>query len=296
MKTKRQAILARLLPAVLLSAAAGGAHAAIANGGPHIVPTDGNSASSGELFLSVWDQTSSFSYSLDLGVTVEDFLVSQSTPRTWALDQRFADFAAAGNPLKFNIAAANTYGGVSSANYGIVTSVLNIPTQIDKINSFQGKAANQLGQMSSAVQQRVNRLNLSSSAQNGAAVTDFALNLSELTDGTADTHNAYFATEWGNGLGGKQTAANTTATVGSLTDPDETLALFFLHLQGAGVNKTQVDQLGGGTFTFALDVANKQLVWSSSVAPVPIPAGVWLLSSALAALGFLRRPEQASSV
>ncbi|BBA35028.1 uncharacterized protein sS8_3085 [Methylocaldum marinum] len=291
MKTKRQAILARLLPAVLLSAAAGGAHAAIATGSTF-------GGSSGELFLSVWDQTSAYSYSLDLGVTVEDFLTGQSTPRTWVLDQRFEDFAAAGNPLKFNIAANNTYQGVSSADYGIVTSVQNIPTQIEKINTFQGKAATgRLGQMSSAVQQRVNRLNQSSSAQNGGASTfDFTLNLSEVTDGTVDAHNAYFTNIWGNNLGGKQAAANTTATVGSPTEPDETLALFFLHLQGPNVNKIQVDQLGGGTFTFALDVANKQLVWSGSVAPVPIPAGVWLLSSALAALGFLRRPEQASSV
>lgn len=263
------------LPALLaLMAGNGGpAWAAIANGVTSAVGS-GNSNSSGELFLNVWDDTAAWSYSLDLGTTVEQFLANPAA-RTWNLDQRFKDFAAQGHPLHFNIAANNTYGGIAAAGlgavpstYGVLSSVLDDPAATALADARTGTAGTNVQQYSSPVQTRINALNLQAAAQNGLIPGDpvdmarFDLNLGETTDANNDVYGGYFATLWGVNLSNRF-AFSTTATVRDANGAaDQTVRLYFFGLQGPGVNKVRATDLGGGSLRASLDTSQATLVWS----------------------------------
>jgi len=263
----------RALAGLVLALGAGQALAAIANGALHTTPGDASSNSSGELFLNVWDATAAKSYSLDLGTTVEAFLGNPSAIKSWPLDQRFKNFAAAGNPLVYNIAANNTYGTISAAavgavpsGYGVLASVLNDPTAIAKAESLTGTAGVNIAQLSSVIQARANTLNLSAAAQNGlnpgdiSAMTDFQSNLSEVTDisdsGAGDPYSAYFDTWWGIDLSGQFGFSDAASVRGGT---DQNLRLYFFGLQGPGINKTQATDLGQGSLVATLDIANATL-------------------------------------
>lgn len=248
--------------------------AAIANGAPHLIASDANSASSGELFLNVWDAAGARSYSIDLGVTIEA-LLTKTGSRTWYLDPRFKNFAASGRALQFNIAANNTYGGIAApalgtvpSTYGIASSVVNISAALTQAKAMTGKAGTGLQQLSSPIQARANHLNLSAAAANGlvpgdnAVMTNFTANLSEITAANNDPYSAYFPTLWGVNLSNRF-AFSTAALV---RDPkgakDQTVRLFFFGLQGPGINKIQATDIGGGR-QFGLDANNATLSWSS---------------------------------
>jgi hypothetical protein len=247
--------------------------AAIANGAPKLVPIDFNSASSGELFLSVWDETAQKSYSLDLGVTAEQLLANPAG-RTWALGQRFRDFAATGNPLKFNVAAANTFGtvnappaGLAPAGYGILTSVRDNPAEKAKADGRTGTSGTEIQQIASFIQGRVNNLNLNAvfqkyggSPSGSAPMGDFTENLDEVTDGTRDVYRSYFNYLWGENIANK-VPFSTTAAVRSGSGED-TLLLYFLGLEAPGSAKLLATNLSAsGDRKLRLDPAAATLTW-----------------------------------
>lgn len=270
----------RILASLALLAGNGSAYAAIANGVQHLVSNDANSASSGELFLSVWDASAALSYSVDLGVTVEQFL-AQPYARTWHLDQRFKDFAASGHALKFNIAANNTYQGINAAgvgsvpsSYGVLSSVLNQAGAISLAQARTGSSGSSLQQLSSPIQARINHLNLSAVAQDPdaaldpAAMTQFSAHLSEVTDGNNDAYFAYFPRLWGDNLSNRFAFSTSAAIRDSQAGKDQTLRLYFFGLQGAGINKVVATDIGGGKKLFGLDANNGLLAWGGGGKPV----------------------------
>ncbi|WP_020483016.1 hypothetical protein [Methylomonas sp. MK1] len=270
--------------AICLVAGMNSAQAAISNGAPTIQP--GGSGVAGELFLNVWDQAAATSYSIDLGVTVGDFLAGSQVSSYWNLDQRFVNWAAAtSDPLTFNVAGNNSYVGLNSADYGVL---LSRRTGASAPGSFSMSA---LATVTTRISARATALNIAEVAQNsGATATDYAADLSEVTTTNA---SSYFDKAWG-------TSMNISGWVGSATvrnggNPDQTLNLFFIHSPGGTVaSGTPVvfNELDG---FLSLDIASAKLTWTSNVAPVPVPGAVWLfLSGILAVLRVQKRSGVAS--
>ncbi|BBL60602.1 hypothetical protein [Methylomonas koyamae] len=268
------------LAAICLVAGAGTAHAAINNGAPLIQAS--GTGSSGELYLNVWDALATTSYSIDLGTTVDDFLAGKQLSRTWSLDQKFADWASStSDPLTFNVAGNSSYLGTGNANYGVVLS------RREGASAPGGIAMTTLATWTTKVRDRANALNIAQVAQNpGATAADFEADLSEVTTSTFPT--SYFNKAWG-------TTMSIPGWIGSAVvrngeTPDQNLDLFFVHSPGGtvlGSTQAAFDKLDG---FLSLDVANAKLVWTSNVAPVPVPGAAWLfLSGILAALRLQRR-------
>jgi len=284
---------AKGLPLALLLAAGSSSTLAAINPGTIGPPVNTGSGSSGELFLSVWDQAAATSYSYDMGLTVEAFIADATTARTWVLDQRFIDFAATGDTLTFNIAGSNGYpgittGGVINANYGFLASHL--------VGAVFGSAPNNasLGQIYTAYTGHIQYLNNSQINQNGgsqfnqADQTNYPLNLSEVT---TTNSGSYFNNAWGVSMNAKipwMASAKVRQTDGSA---DTTLDMYFVHANPAATNSSSIFQPVGTGFVFSLDPATATLSWAST-APVPVPAAVWLFLSALAGLGLFKRPNR----
>jgi len=151
-----------------------------------------------------------------------------------------------------------------------------------------------LATMTTKVRDRANALNIAEVAQNsGTTAIDFAANLSEVTTNTNAT--SYFNKAWGTSLSISQWIGSAVVRNGAA--PDQNLDLFFIHSPGGSVGgstKTTADKLDG---YLSLDVANAKLVWTSNVAPVPVPGAAWLfLSGILAALRLQRRNVAGSAV
>jgi hypothetical protein len=261
------------------------AQAAISNGAPTIQP--GGSGSAGELFLNVWDQAATTSYSIDLGVTVGDFLAGKQASTSWSLDQRFVDWASTtSDPLTFNVAGNNSYVGLNSADYG---DLLSRRTGASAPGGF---TMNALATVTTRISARATALNITSGLENGgASPTDFAADLSEVTTTNA---SSYFENAWG-------TSMFISGWIGSAVvrngdTPDQTLDFFFIHSPGGTVassTRAVFDKLDG---YLSLDVANAKLTWTSNVAPVPVPGAVWLfLSGMLVVLRVQRRSGIASA-
>jgi len=287
MKTVKQQVYQSAL-AMCLAFGINNAQAAISNGAPTIQA--GGSGVAGELFLNVWDQAAATSYSIDLGVTVGDFLAGAYTSTFWNLDQRFVDWAAAtGDPLTFNVAGNNSYVGLNSADYGVLMSRktgASAPGAIT-MNSLTNL-------FTTRIAARATALNIAHVAQNsGATATDFTADLSEVTTTNV---SSYFNKAWGSSM-------NISGWVGSATvrnggNPDQTVDFFFIHSPGGGSvgSSTQAvfDKLDG---YLSLDVANAKLTWTSNVAPVPVPGAVWLfLSGMLAVLRVQKRSGISSAI
>lgn len=248
------------------------AQAAISNGAASIQAS--GAGVSGELFVNVWDQTAQTSYYLDLGTTVDDFLATSATSRSWALDQTFVLWAGATtNALTFNVAGNNTYHDQSDGTYGVLLSRLTGASAPGSI------ALNALGTYGSRIRDRANILNTQSNAYN----TNYAENFSLVT--TNPSNSAYFNyTFWGKSEGISGWVGSATVRNGAVAD--QTLDLFNIHLPvGTPLTSTKAifDKLDG---YLSLDVANAQLSWHSNVTPVPLPTATWLFLSGL--IGFFK--------
>lgn len=289
-----------LTAAVLLALGAGSAQAAINDGNPYGTVGTG-SGSSGELFLSVWDATAQESYSLDLGVTVQQLLADQSLSsdgtagQTWQLGSKFATFMAnSQNDIGFNIAAVNAYQtqnigtgatGILNTNYGVMLS--------NRYGLENGPIPGTLSNtaLSLYVKGFTDRARYLSLAADQSNFQDWASNLSELT--TDVSSNAYALKFSWDKFGKNLTTVSAT--------PSEMLSMYFLHLSAGPANlagmkqPTAADLLGtAGDYAFKLDVNAGTLSWVSNATAVPLPAGAWLMISGLTGLLGLQRRRRAT--
>jgi len=263
----------QLAVAISLMACMNNAEATISNGAPNTQATGSNV--SGELFVNIWDQAAQTSYYLDLGTSVDAFLATSTSSRSWKLDSTFVSWAnLTTDPLTFNVAGNNTYHDQSDGTYGVLMSRLtgaSAPKPIALVT---------LGNYGTSIRDRANVLNTESNAFNNP---DYSKNLSLVTTNTSKA--AYF----GNAFWGKSEGISGwtgSATVRNGSTPDQTLDLFSIHLpSGTPLTSTKAvfDKLDG---YLTLDVANAQLSWHSNVTPVPLPTATWLFLSGL--IGFFR--------
>jgi len=246
------------------------------------------SGSSGELFLSVWDQTAAISFSFDMGLTVEDFISGNPTPLVWDLGPSFGNFANTGHPLTFNIAGSNAYpglitGGVPNANYGFLAShLLGFSLNSSPIANAS------LGQLASAFTGRIQFLNLAQLAQNpGATATDWGANLSEVT--TSTSAGSYFNNFWGINEGKVPwTASAKVRQEGGLADTS--LDMYFIHANPASIGSAAIVDPAASGFHFVLDSNNATL----SLSLIPEPATAWLFVAGMVGLGLSIRRNSGS--
>lgn len=251
MNTNKQ-IIVTLATQILLVSSLNSAQASISNGASSVQA--GGDGVSGELFVNIWNQTAQTSYYLDLGTTVDDFLATSTSSKSWNLDQSFIDWAGTTtDALIFNVAGNNTYHSQAEGIYGVLQSRLTGTSAPGNIT------LNTLGQYGTKIRDRANNLDVASNAYN----TNIAENYSLVTTDTKSA--AYFNYAfWGKQMG-------TTGWVGSATvrdgaNPDQTLDLFNIHLPcGTPLSTTQAifDPLDG---YLTLDVASAKLKWQSNFA------------------------------
>jgi len=271
------------LAALFAAATSGGVQAAIN-------PSD-LGGTSGELFMSVWDETAAQSYTYDLGVTVNQFFANATTPQTWVLDQRFVNFASTGDQLAFNIGGNSGYpgiitNGVVNSNFGVLAShLVGFPLNPNTIaNASIGS------QFVSSFSARLNFVNQSIVADNpGTTLTDYAANLSEQS---GSSEPSYFTNFWGITMKNIPwtASAKVRQTDGS---PDTSLDMYFIHGNSAGVASPALVTAIGTGYYFKLDPAAATLTWTTTA--VPLPASVWLMLSALGGLGLFKRRERKRS-
>jgi hypothetical protein len=269
-----------LASAILLTVAAVNAEADI---------NPGNSFSgSGELILSVWDQTQLKSYSLDLGVSVDSLLANPSAAldavainKQVALGSSFAGMYVAGDTLSFNLAAANKYVGVTSPSYGFIVS-----HNVDALQALPSLAQATVVTDAGKIGSWATALNTSADKFNNLPVNTgaYSENLSEVSLPGA---LSYSGTYWGNSLNG--IAGNGSATA---TDVGSTTHALQLYFYGDLLNPNKPVLLGNNLL-FSLNADQGTLSWTYTQLAVPLPGAFWLFFSGVSLFCMHRRQGKA---
>lgn len=242
------------------------------NGGS---PTTGTGA--GELFLSVVDRGGAVqrSYVLDLGYTAADFLANDASfvnNISIAADANLLDIINnVSGSIAWNLAAAHNFPGPTNDDFGYLTTsptplVANVNTQ----TGFTG-----MSEMNARIDSYLDEVN-------GPADTDVSTDNSKLF-GAAD--NAFYdGPLWGD----QWTVAHSTE--GAL---DSDLGFYFVAMDFTNDPTTASSRVAEMLGNWSLS-SDGLLTYSSDVgAPVPVPAAVWLLGSALVGLvGVARRKSE----
>lgn len=237
-------------------------------------------SSSGELFLSVWDQTQLKSYSLDLGVTADQLLSVDPAKNlydigksySFSLGDSFAGMYKAGDTLSFNMVASNKYVGVASPEYGFIVS-----HNINALQALPNIAQTIVQQDATKIGNWATTLNTAQDAYNGFPVNTgaYAKNFSEVsTYGTSGPlgNSSYYGTAWTNSLSG--IIGNGSATATDTSTVTQTLQLYF-YGDTVGVGGANKPVLLGNGLVFSLNASSNTLSFSS-LSPVPEPEE-WLL-------------------
>lgn len=229
----------------------------------------------GELFLSVLDPAGKRSLTYDLGITVSSF---RANPLSYA-GTLFNNSALTGfisatadqADLRWNLA------GVS--NMPVVVD----PIDVDDFGFIQSGANVNSGNVAPgyfSMLEALTNASLYLLGQNGAGNTDYAANDINYYDVVTDPGYYMGSGLWGAAFGGKTASAEMFF--------GQTTNLYFVTLDPADpMVFSRAETLAG---QWRLTAAGLQML---PAAPVPVPAGVWLMGSALAGLaGMLRKVRE----
>jgi len=285
-------IKSKLKAAVVATALAfaGSANAAIDNGGT------GN----GELFFSAWDSASQTSYTRDLGVTMSQFLTNTGTftnvaggsnnvtslgySLVFAVDATLSGWLsglANPNAIRWNVAAMDGSGADRYLTTG--PAALGALPNNQLLEQWNDNPSTHLANVNSGPW-----VSGSHAPANGSSVIAAASNANGYSD----------AAVWRDNWAGRSTFSNAGTGLGSST-------FFYALFQSGGpsggtaFNPVSVDQYdnaaGASTWTFASD-GTLTFMSPDELAPVPLPAAVWLFGSGLFGLvAISRRKRQAAA-
>lgn len=221
----------------------------------------------GELFLSVIDRGGSAprSYVRDLGITAADFLANDASfvnNLSIAADANLLDILNnATGTIAWNLAAAYNDWGTNLDTLGYLTTS---PIQLDVNNTPSGFAG--IGGTA------IPNIGIYLQSVNGVDA-NYAADGSQIFGNAA---NAFYDNSWGDMW---NVSHSTEAAL------DQLLGFYYVVLDG-NTDTTGVQNLLGD---WKLSSAG-ELTYSAEVTPIPVPAAVWLLGSALIGMvGVARR-------
>ena len=237
-----------VIAAAAALAIAGTANAAINPGSDY--------AEGGELILSVWDNASSTSYTLDLGVATREFNGEGTYVYDLSADQNWMEFTAGAEAMTWDVVGSDRDSAVPSSN-GYMTTA-----QIDADAAVTAVGYNVFNTLQTNIEQYAQALD--------GIGGDYAANESYFIAGG---DYAGSTGTWGSFAGN---IAFATATYGE--------SMEFWNMTTSGNNRRKVGEYEklAGKWT----LADNKLVYTA----VPVPAAVWLFGSSLIGLvGVARR-------
>lgn len=227
----------------------------------------------GELFLAVVDRGGAApkSFVLDLGVTALNFLSNPSSSMTFN-NPTIASFLAGNSGLvSWSVAAAdNRDAQTSFTDFGYLTTSSTPMTLANSPAGFAGIS----GAMS-----RIGTYLLTVNNGDANVGANNSYNFGSADPGFYDTGWQTSVSGWDGGTHGTETGL------------DSSMAFYYVNLDPAdGTAETLKPNLMPGSWMLS---SNGVLTYSAGPAPVPVPAAVWLLGSALVGLVGIarRRPE-----
>jgi hypothetical protein len=280
--TKLKTLAAALVTAFAVPAA----FAAIAPG------TSGN----GELFLSIFDGTAKLSYTLDLGVTQDDFFTNGQKETgakfSWAVnDAAFTSFLGqvSASNLQWSVLAIDSTGGTPKGAFRLFNTVRSgdeglLGNLINK-KYFDGMGTSQAGTFFNAV-------NTTGTHGTPGLPLDFAVNGSSV-NADSDAGNAYY----GNGSVGLSTTLNGNTPFNMANAVGTAAKFFYITRSGADQNAAvSVDQFNNSQkqASFLLAAAPglagaPSYTLSYALAPIPEPQSYALMLAGLAIVGAMAR-------
>jgi hypothetical protein len=225
---------------------------------------------SGEIFLSAFDPVGQRSVNYDLGITVQEYRTNpQAFAGTLFNDPTLLSFISATadpNQIRWNMGGISYYRNTTVSPYDY-TGLGYVLTGLsgDEVVVPQGRTL-----VNNAISNAANFMNGVNSV--AGSLSDFASNNVVLASTSQpSTLAAYHMNgQWGSSYGG--TSDNGEGPLGSVMN------LYYVHpTVGSSTNSSTVVTLGTWQLT--------SLGLQASPAPVPVPAGIWLMGSALAGLG-----------
>jgi hypothetical protein len=273
--------LKTLVAGIALAFSAGGANAALLDGSTGLTTGDG------ELFVSVHNYTKGLTYHRDLGVTVSGFLASagdtQSFFSLFSGDTNWTSFLGsldAGNVVRFNV-GGNKNGGTGTPGVGdTVLLTSNEANPVIDAGSYQA--------VQNAFIDHVNGMNVDYGEPVANNLAQAGINKSAFGDNAA-LDGYHLEDGWGGQINGAPFASE------ALFGMDLAMWAFSVNQTGSGRNtvNTPVSQLLAGLWNLSTQGLSYNV---ETTAPVPVPAAVWLMGSALLGLvgvGARRNREEA---
>lgn len=228
------------------------------------MPSTGN----GSLFFFAYD-TAGNSYLKGLTIRMDDLVANPSLSQSFTLAGLFTQFQSSTTDPVWGVAAADTLSSGLFKDYRILTTSATSFTSASFPTTNSG-TKNAAGNGASGY------LN---SADDGARVPGDAI-LTTLTSDPAYAGQSGWASSFGLNLGTSSTVAMVTAAA---TPTDNLAAMWLLDtgLATSGIGKPTKTLLG--QFKLTVTAVSSTLTLNNPT-PIPVPAAVWMLGSALVAL------------
>jgi hypothetical protein len=258
----------KLLTAALVLATSGSAHALIIDG----------ASNNGELFMTLWDPVDEISYTLDLNLTMNDFLAGAATGLAWnwpadANMTAFLGLAGGTSDLLYAIGAIDTNGATATDYYRFISTA----SVIDLNNTVTNGDLKKLGTNGNQFLGNTNGL---IGTADSLIVTDKSI--------PAYAGSALWGSNWGNAFNG-----TSTAKVG------DSVGLYLLRqtdgrtLANPALNPAtkpsvyEALSFNGNAYQARLDGAG-----NLNISPVPEPEAYALMLAGLGLVGWMARRRQ----
>lgn len=250
----------------LVKAAVGGI-LALASAGAFaqtVLPSTGDGSATLTLFST--NDSTPFSYSYNLGLTLSQLSTLPTTPgssQSWSLTGLSSDLSgfSGTSSLVFDVTAAAQTGSIAKAGSFTLASTFDPVTA---------------------------PLSVISAGQSGGVIAAEGANNTWLTNWSGTANNQFTtSTTAANYANANYNASLNTFPYNAAAAVGTNLPFYEL-VAGKGTTSAlqSVTQFAG---VFSLDLASDTLTYSVAPSPVPLPAGVWLLVSGLAGLGVFGR-------